>query len=98
MKDLVSLSVRGLTPHRESTRLKSVWSQTRGRDVGMKSMLFQEILLVQISDSVIPLSTIFYQIESDRLSPFLFNSYIEINNLSFSILHCCGISSISKKK
>lgn len=32
MKDLVSLSVRGLTPHRESTKLKSVQSQTRGRD------------------------------------------------------------------
>lgn len=61
-------------------------------------MLFQEVLLVQISDSAIPLSPIFDQIESDKLSPFLFHLYIEINNLSFSILHCCGICSISKKK
>lgn len=48
--------------------------------VGMKSMLFQEVLLVQISDSVIPLGPIFDQIESDKLSPFLFHLYIEINN------------------
>lgn len=32
MKDLVSLSVQGLAPYRESTRLKGVWSQTRGKD------------------------------------------------------------------
>lgn len=61
-------------------------------------MLFHETLLVQISDSIIPLSTIFDQIVSDKFSPFLFTLYIEINNLSFSVLHCCGISSTSEKK
>lgn len=46
-------------------------------------MLFHEISPVQISDSVIPLRTIFDQIISDKLSPFLFTLHIEISNLSF---------------
>lgn len=87
VEDLVSLCVWGPTPQRESTKPKSVWSQTKARFdwfVGMKSMLFQEIELFPMSDS----NSTKYYFWSDtiRLSPLLFNLCQQL--IIYHFLYC----------